>query len=30
VAILKDREEGRAIDLDMTLERAIARLKEQG
>jgi hypothetical protein len=29
-AILKDREEGQAIDLDMTLERAIARLKEQG
>ena len=29
-AILKDREEGRAIDLDMTLERAIAQLKEQG
>jgi hypothetical protein len=27
-AILKDREEGRAIDLDMTLEGAIARLKE--
>jgi hypothetical protein len=27
-AILKDWEGGRAIDLDMTLERAIARLKE--
>ena len=27
-AILKDREEGRAIDLNITLERAIARLKE--
>jgi hypothetical protein len=27
-AILKDREEGRAIDLDMTLGRAIARLNE--
>ena len=27
-AILKDREEGRAIDLDMTLEGANARLKE--
>lgn len=27
-AILKDRESGRTIDFDMTLERAIARLKE--
>jgi hypothetical protein len=27
-AILKDREEGRPIDLEMTLERAIVRLKE--
>jgi hypothetical protein len=28
VAWLKDRQEGRAIDPDMTLDHAIARLKE--
>jgi hypothetical protein len=27
-AMLKDREEGRTVDLDMTLQRALGRLKE--